>query len=77
MKALIVVGHPAAGSFNHAIALTIRDAWETAGCEIAFHDLMAERFDPLLTAAEARRGWLAEADRLARKALSTAAKKER
>lgn len=54
MKALIVVGHPAPESFNHALAGAIKEAWAVAGCETAFHDLAAEGFDPRLTAAEAR-----------------------
>jgi putative NADPH-quinone reductase len=54
MKALVVVGHPAPGSFNHAIADAIRAAWEAAGCEVWFHDLVEEDFDPCLSADEAR-----------------------
>ena len=54
MKALVVVGHPAPGSFNHAIAEAIRAAWEAAGCEVWFHDLVEEDFDPCLSADEAR-----------------------
>jgi NAD(P)H dehydrogenase (quinone) len=54
MKALVVVGHPDRRSFNHALAETIVDAWRRAGCEVAFHDLIAEEFPPLLTVAEAR-----------------------
>ena len=54
MKASIILGHPAPGSFNHALAEVIRSAWVAAGCEARFHDLAAEGFDPRLTAAEAR-----------------------
>ena len=54
MKALVVVGHPAPGSFNRAIAEAIRETWAAAGCEVRFHDLVEEGFDPHLTAAEAR-----------------------
>ncbi len=54
MKALIVVGHPAAASFNHALASAVRSAWQAAGCDVCFHDLVAEDFDPRLSAAEAR-----------------------
>ena len=54
MKALVVVGHPAPGSFNRALAETIRETWSTAGCEVRFHDLVEEGFDPRMTAAEAR-----------------------
>jgi NAD(P)H dehydrogenase (quinone) len=54
VKALIVICHPAAGSFNHALAEAIREAWMAAGCDVVFHDLYAEGFDPLLSASEAR-----------------------
>lgn len=54
MKALVVVGHPAADSFNHALAEAVRAAWTSAGCDVVFHDLYAEGFDPLLSASEAR-----------------------
>jgi putative NADPH-quinone reductase len=54
MKALVVVGHPAPHSFNRAIADAIRAAWEKAGCDVRFHDLVEEGFDPCLTADEAR-----------------------
>jgi NAD(P)H dehydrogenase (quinone) len=54
MKAFVVVGHPAPDSFNHAIAETIRKTWQAAGCDLSFHDLVEENFDPRLTASEAR-----------------------
>ena len=54
MKALVVVGHPAPGSFCRAIADKIRETWSAAGCAVRFHDLVEEDFDPRLTAAEAR-----------------------
>jgi NAD(P)H dehydrogenase (quinone) len=54
MKALVVVGHPAPGSFCSVIAEAIRERWSAAGCEVRFHDLVEEGFDPRLTAAEAR-----------------------
>jgi putative NADPH-quinone reductase len=54
MKALVVVGHPDAASFNHALAAAVRSAWQAAGCDVRFHDLVAEDFDPRLSAAEAR-----------------------
>src|SRR5262245_11345040 len=54
MKALVVVGHPAPGSFCRAIADSIRERWAAAGCAVRFHDLVEEGFDPRLTAAEAR-----------------------
>jgi len=54
VKALVVVGHPAADSFNHALAEAVRATWASAGCDVVFHDLYAEGFDPLLSASEAR-----------------------
>jgi putative NADPH-quinone reductase len=54
VKALVVVCHPAADSFNHALAEAVRSAWISAGCDVVFHDLYAEGFDPLLSASEAR-----------------------
>jgi putative NADPH-quinone reductase len=54
MNALIVVGHPTPGSLNHSLAAAIASAWGNLGCDIAYHDLAAEGFDPRLTAAEAR-----------------------
>jgi NAD(P)H dehydrogenase (quinone) len=54
MKAMIVIGHPAPDSFNHALAEQVRRTWRDAGCEVQCHDLTAEDFDPRLTAEEAR-----------------------
>jgi NAD(P)H dehydrogenase (quinone) len=52
MKILIVLGHPNPGSLNHAIAHAVRDDMRETGHDIVFHDLYAERFDPLLFADE-------------------------
>jgi putative NADPH-quinone reductase len=54
MKAMIVLGHPVHGSFNHALAGRVAEVWQAMGYEIALHDLAAEGFDPCLTASEAR-----------------------
>ena len=54
MRAMVVIGHPAPASFNHALAEAVRGAWQEAGCKVAYRDLSAEGFDPLLTAEEAR-----------------------
>lgn len=54
MKALVVVGHPAPGSFCRALADKIRETWTATDCEVRFHDLVEEGFDPRLTGAEAR-----------------------
>jgi NAD(P)H dehydrogenase (quinone) len=52
MRILIVLGHPNPGSLNHAIARAVRDDMLEAGHDVVFHDLYAERFDPLLVADE-------------------------
>lgn len=52
MKVLIILGHPDSGSLNHAIASAVRDDMRAAGHEVVFHDLYAERFDPLLDTDE-------------------------
>jgi len=54
MRAMVVVGHPDPESFGGAIGRAIRDTWADAGIEVAFHDLTAEAFPPLLTPAESR-----------------------
>ncbi|MCS7304173.1 MAG: NAD(P)H-dependent oxidoreductase [Thermoguttaceae bacterium] len=48
MKVLVVVANPNPGSFCHAIARTAQDQLQTLGHQVIFHDLYAERFDPLL-----------------------------
>ena len=52
MNILIILGHPDPGSFNHALALAVRDDLQKAGHEVVFHDLYAEQFDPVLPAGE-------------------------
>jgi len=52
MKALVVLAHPTAGSFNHAIARTAAAALSHSGHEPILHDLYAEGFDPVLPTAE-------------------------
>ena len=52
MKISIVLAHPDPESFNAAIAHTARLALADCGHHVAFHDLYAETFDPLLQAAE-------------------------
>jgi len=48
MKVLLVLAHPRPGSFNHAIADTVVHALKENGHTVVFHDLYAERFDPVL-----------------------------
>jgi NAD(P)H dehydrogenase (quinone) len=52
MKILLIVAHPRSNSFNHALASTARQVLTEAGHEVWFHDLYAEKFDPILTAEE-------------------------
>lgn len=52
MRISLILGHPKPGSFNHAIADAAREQLVSDGHEVAFHDLYAERFDPLLSWAE-------------------------
>ena len=52
MKISVILAHPTAGSFNHAIALKAVKALKQNGHKVFFHDLYQERFDPLLTVAE-------------------------
>lgn len=48
----VILAHPAPPSFNHALAQTVVDSLNDLGHQSRFHDLYAERFDPVLTAAE-------------------------
>ncbi len=52
MKVLVILGHPDPGSFNHALARTAVEQLEKNGHTVYFHDLYAEKFDPLLPANE-------------------------
>ncbi|HEY5160560.1 MAG TPA: NAD(P)H-dependent oxidoreductase [Gaiellaceae bacterium] len=52
MKILVLLGHPQPGSFNHALAETVVATLEESGHEVVFHDLYAEGFDPIMSAAE-------------------------
>ncbi len=48
MKVSVILAHPYKGSFNHAIAETANIALNALGHTVFFHDLYAERFDPIL-----------------------------
>jgi NAD(P)H dehydrogenase (quinone) len=52
MRVSVILGHPDPGSFNHAIADAAIDALNQNGHEVFFHDLYAERFDPILPGPE-------------------------
>lgn len=49
---LIIVGHPARNSFNHAVAAAYADSVRQCGQSPTIRDLYAIGFDPLLRAAE-------------------------
>ena len=50
---MVLLAHPRPGSLNHAVAERICNTLTRAGQPVRFHDLYAERFDPVLTAEEA------------------------
>lgn len=52
MKVTLILGHQKPGSFNHAIADTIRQTLLELGHEVRFHDLYQDGFDPVLKAGE-------------------------
>jgi NAD(P)H dehydrogenase (quinone) len=47
MNILIILGHPSPKSLNHALAFNLIKVL-TGSYQIVFHDLYAEKFDPLL-----------------------------
>ncbi len=55
MNVSIILAHPNPGSFNHAIAAAAAGGLEANGHAVQRHDLYAEQFDPILTAAELAR----------------------
>jgi NAD(P)H dehydrogenase (quinone) len=52
VRVSVILAHPNPGSLNHAIARAACDALARNRHQVAFHDLYAEAFDPLLPAAE-------------------------
>lgn len=52
MNILIVLAHPDPASFNHALAAAAVQAARQQGHDVVLHDLHAEKFDPILPAAE-------------------------
>ena len=52
MNIIVILGHPTKGSFNHAIADTAVSKLRENGHEVIYHDLYAEKFDPLLLGEE-------------------------
>jgi NAD(P)H dehydrogenase (quinone) len=55
MNISVILAHPDAGSFNHAIANTAADVLRRTGHQVILHDLCQEQFPPLLSAAELRK----------------------
>jgi NAD(P)H dehydrogenase (quinone) len=55
MRILVLLAHPQPGSFNHAIADTVRATLVGAGHDVDLRDLCAEGFDPLYTPEELQR----------------------
>jgi NAD(P)H dehydrogenase (quinone) len=51
----VILAHPRPGSFNHAIAGEVISTLKESGHGVTFHDLYAERFDPLLLYPEIAR----------------------
>ncbi|MFC1798380.1 NAD(P)H-dependent oxidoreductase [Thermodesulfobacteriota bacterium] len=52
MNISLILAHPDRQSFNHAIAETVNKRLRQNGHHVAYHDLYAEQFDPLLPADE-------------------------
>jgi len=52
MAISLILAHPSKGSFNHAIADVAAKTLRASGHEVHFHDLCAERFDPMLPGEE-------------------------
>jgi putative NADPH-quinone reductase len=52
MRVSVILAHPQAGSFNHAIAQTAAEQLRGNGHQVVLHDLYREGFDPLLPGDE-------------------------
>jgi len=52
MNISVILAHPNKGSFNHAIADAVLTTLRESGHQALYHDLYAERFDPVLSTAE-------------------------
>lgn len=52
IRHVVVLGHPAPGSFNHQVATTYCETARACGHEVELRDLYALGFDPLLKATE-------------------------
>lgn len=56
MKVSVILGHPDRESFNHAMAGVVVRTLEKNGHEVVFHDLYAEKYDPVLPRDEIPKG---------------------
>ncbi len=52
MKVSVILAHPRMGSFNHAIANTVVNTLRENRHEVYYHDLYAEKFNPVLPVEE-------------------------
>ena len=52
MKIVLILSHPDKNSFNHAIAEAARQKLIDNGHTVVFHDLYAEKFDPIIQQTE-------------------------
>ncbi len=52
MSILLVLAHPNSSSFNHAIAVVVKETLEANGYHVIFHDLYSENFSPIITQSE-------------------------
>lgn len=55
MRVSIILAHPDPASFNHAVAREAEAVLKAGGHDVVFHDLYAEKFNPLLPAKESAR----------------------
>ncbi len=62
MHVSVILAHPNSQSFNHAIAQTAISELRQNGHQVSFHDLYAERFDPILPTSEFPKGASVPAD---------------
>jgi NAD(P)H dehydrogenase (quinone) len=56
MQVSVILAHPHSQSFNHAIAQAATAELRLHSHQVIFHDLYAERFDPILPAGEIPHG---------------------
>jgi len=52
MQVSVILAHPNSQSFNHAIAQAAINELKRCGHQVSFHDLYAEKFDPILSTGE-------------------------